>query len=98
MLPGADWQKLASIVEPESGPITTQLENGVPMLLAPHSLGGMFTESAIDTQKSLVDEQEELHFSAELQDLLPDDLEDLELSDQEAAAKVLEEGGTVKVR
>ena len=98
MLPAADWQKLATIVETQPGTITAQLENGVPMLLAPHSLGGMFNVSAIDSQKSLADELDEIQFSAELQELLPDDLEDMELADQEVAAKVLGEGGTVRVR
>lgn len=98
MLPAADWEKLATIIEPEPGPITSQLVSGVPMLLSPHSLGGMLTESAVDTPKGLEEEQESQRFSAELQDLLPDELEDLAEESQEAAAKVLEEGGTVKVR
>ena len=94
MLPAADWQKLARIVEPEPATITASLEDGVPMLLAPHSLGAMISESAVDTQMSLAEEQE----MQEMHDLLPDDLEDMELADQEVAAKVLGEGGTVKVR
>jgi hypothetical protein len=94
MRPAADWEKLAAIVEPEPGPITAQLEDGVPMLLSAHSLGAMLEESAIDSQRSIQDEEEMLAYSQELLE----DLEDMELGAEEAAAKVLEEGGTVKVR
>ena len=42
--PAANWTELAKIVEPEGGPITRQLQGGVPTLLSPHRIDSLLPE------------------------------------------------------
>jgi hypothetical protein len=93
--PAADWEKLAVFLEPTPGPITAQLQSGVPMLLSTHSLGGMLRDDTMDTERSLYDE------SVYLDAYLEDNREILSMlgeADEEQQAQLLEEGGTIKVK
>ena len=93
MRPAADWEKLAVMVEPTPGPITAQLQAGVPMLLSAHSLGAMLRDDAIDTDRSLNDE------SVYLDAFLEDNRAILDLlAEDEEEVQVLEEGGTIQIK